>query len=315
MPADPAFDGLEPRVRAFVAAVRAAGLPPLEAGTAAEARRIVARLRPPPPDIPLPHVADQAAAGPAGPVPLRVYRPSPAPAALILYFHGGGWVLGGIDESDAFARTLARRTDCEIVSVGYRLAPEAPYPAALEDGWAALDWAGGHAAGRPLILLGDSAGANLATVLAAWARDRHGPAIAAQILAYPVTDAAMDSASLRTFAQDALLPASLMRWFWDHYAPAPVDRAAADLSPIRADLAGLPPAFVLTASHDILRDEGEAYAAALSRAGVPTRLTRYDGQIHSFLTFLGMSEGGERALDDIAAFVADRAASEESRST
>jgi acetyl esterase len=293
---------LEPRVQAFVEAVRAANLPPIHGGTAEEARAIVAHLRTAAPDIPVAHVEDRSAAGPDGPVPLRLYRPAPLCPALIVYLHGGGWVLGGIEPSDSFARTLAVRTGCAVLSVDYRLAPEAPYPAALDDGWAALGEAARLAQDRPLILLGDSAGATLSTVLAARARDAGGPAIAAQILAYPVTDARMETESYRLFADDLLLPAALMRWFWNQYAPA-AHRSQPDLSPINARLNGLPPAFVLTASHDVLRDEGEAYAAALSHADVPVHSRRYAGQIHSFLTFLGMSEGGEAALADIAAFI------------
>ena len=291
---------LEPRAQAFVEALAASGLPPAYMVTPDEARRRVRALRAVREPRTLYDVSDHRAPAAQGDVPVRVYRPSANPAAAILYFHGGGWVTGGIEESDLFARELAVETCCLVASVGYRLAPEAPYPAAIEDADAALEWLDGD---LPNVVMGDSAGGNIATVLAARARDRGGPAIAAQILAYPVTDAGMDTESYRRFADGPLLSAKLLDWYWRQYLPDAEARRHPHASPLAGALTGLPPAFVLTAENDPLRDEGEAYAAALGRAGVATRAQRYDGQIHGFLTLIGQFDGGARAMADIAAFL------------
>ena len=294
---------LEPRARAFVDALAASGLPPAYDVTPEEARRRVRALRLPLEPRAMFAVSDHHAPAPHGKVPIRHYRPTEESPGLILYFHGGGWVTGGIEESDLFARELAAATGCEVASVGYRLAPEAPFPAALEDADAALDWAAGRG---PIIVMGDSAGGNIATVLAARARDRGGPRITAQILAYPVTDSGMDTESYRRFADGPLLSAKLLDWYWDHYLPDKAARRHPHASPLAGALEGLPPAFVLTAENDPLRDEGEAYAAALAAAGIPVRTQRYDGQIHGFLTLVGQFDGGVRALADIAAFLDER---------
>jgi len=291
---------LEPRARAFVEALAASGLPPAYTVTPEEARRRVKALRLPREPRAMLDVSDHLAPAPQGGVPVRVYRPSDDAAAAILYFHGGGWVTGGVEESDLFARELAAETGCVVVSVGYRLAPEAPYPAAIEDADAALDWLAGD---LPIVVMGDSAGGNIATVLAARARDRGGPSIAAQVLAYPVTDAGMATESYRHFADGPLLSAKLLGWYWDHYLPDTAARAHPHASPLAGALDGLPPAFVLTAENDPLRDEGEAYATALAAADVPVRALRYDGQIHGFLTLVGQFDGGARAMADIAAFL------------
>ena len=294
---------LEPKAQAFVEALAAANLPLFEAGTPEEGRALVKALRPPTAPREIAHVSDHAAPGPAGDIPVRLYRDSDTPVAAILYLHGGGWVLGGIEDGDAFARELAATSACEIWSVAYRLAPEARYPAAVDDAQAALVWLAART-DLPIVLLGDSAGGNLATVIAARARDAGGPTVALQVLAYPVTDAGMDTESYATFAAGPLLTAPLMAWFWDHYAPDPAMRAHPDASPLRAaSLAGLPPALVLVAENDPLRDEGEAYARAMQAAGVPVTLKRYDGQIHSFLTMVGAFDGGAEALADIAAAI------------
>lgn len=293
---------LEPRARAFLEALAAAGLPPAYTVAPEEARRRVKALRSPREPRAMIEVADHVAPAAHGGTPLRLYLPTETVPATILYFHGGGWVTGGIEESDLFARELAAATGCRVVSVGYRLAPEAPFPAAIEDAEAALDWL---AADLPVVVMGDSAGGNIATVLAMRARDRGGPAIAAQVLAYPVTDSGMATDSYRTFADGPLLSARLLEWYWGHYLPDPEARRHPHASPLAGDLAGLPPAFVLTAENDPLRDEGEAYAQALVAAGTPARSQRYDGQIHGFLTLVGQFDGGVRALTDIAAFLTE----------
>ena len=289
---------LRPKARALVDALAAAKLPAFEAVSPAAARTLAAALRQPREPQPLAQVEDTH----AGNVPVRIYADTERPFATLLYFHGGGWVLGGVDESDTIARELAVGTGCRVVSVEYRLAPEAPFPAALHDADAALDWASETFPDRPLFVAGESAGGNIATVTAMRARDRSGPAIVGQILAYPVVDANMATASYRDYAAGPLLTAPLMAWFWNHYISDEAARSHPHASPLRGDLAGLPPTLVITAEHDVLRDEGEAYAAALDAAGVPTRLRRYAEQIHTFLA-LQLSDEGDGAMEHIAHFI------------
>ncbi len=249
-------------------------------------------------------VEEHSLAVPGGAVPVRVLVPIERPAGVIVYYHGGGWVVGSIDESDTVARKLAERTSCSVVLVEYRLAPEHRYPTAVDDSWVALGWVGEHLAevaapGASLFVAGDSAGGNLAAVMALRARDRGGPPIATQILIYPVTDADFERPSYTDPENQLLLTREAMVWFWDHYAPDATQRAEVDASPLRAaDLAGLPPAVVLTAEHDVLRDEGEAYADRLREAGVPVNFIRHEGQTHGFFTLL-MLPGSERGFQQV----------------
>ena len=206
------------------------------------------------------------------PIPIRVLVPQQGARGVIVYLHGGGWVIGTIDEFDTLARKLAERTSCAVVLVDYRLAPEHRYPTAVDDCDAALDWTAEHLADIaghddvPLIVAGDSAGGNLAAVMAQRARDRDGPAIALQVLIYPVTDADFDRPSYVDPDNQLLLTREGMVWFWDHYVPDAAQRAEPDASPLHAAiLERLPPAVVLTAEHDVLRDEGEAYAERAAR--------------------------------------------------
>ena len=242
--------------------------------------------------------------GSAGNVGLRVLVPIDPPAGVIVYYHGGGWVIGSIDEFDTLARKLAERTSCAVVLVAYRLAPEHRYPVAADDAYAALEWtaanlqriAGGEV---PLFVAGDSAGGNLSAVVAVRARDRQGPEIALQILIYPVTDADFDRPSYTDPENALLLTREGMIWFWNHYVPDPARRAEPDASPLQtADLSGLPPAVVLTAEYDVLRDEGEAYAQRLADAGVPVDLRRYPGQMHGFF-ILQMLPGSELGYQQV----------------
>ncbi|MYA18087.1 MAG: alpha/beta hydrolase [Gammaproteobacteria bacterium] len=226
----------------------------------------------------------------AGNVPARVYRPrGDGPFPVVMMFHGGGWVIGDLDTADCQSREICRGVDALVISVDYRLAPEHRFPRAAEDCYAATVWAADHAGehdGIPgsLAVAGDSAGGNLAAVVAQMARDRGGPALAFQLLVYPVTDGVnFDTPSYRDNADGYLLTAEAMHWFWDHYAPSPDDRRNPYASPLVAgDLTALPPALVMTAEYDPLRDEGEAYAGALAKAGVDARSIRYDGFIHGF---------------------------------
>ncbi len=223
-------------------------------------------------------------------IPVRIYRAEPAQAnrGALVYFHGGGWVIGGLDSHDETARRLCAGSGCTVISVDYRLAPETRYPGAMIDCFDATAWVAREANSlgidsTRIAVGGDSAGGNLAAAVALKARDEGGPAIAFQLLIYPVTDANFETGSYRDNASGYLLTRSGMQWFWDHYVPTAEDRREAYAAPLRAkSLRGLPPALVLTAEFDPLRDEGEAYAEALVAAGVDTSLTRYDGVVHGF---------------------------------
>jgi acetyl esterase len=221
---------------------------------------------------------------------------------VIVYYHGGGWVIGNIDEYEALGRKLAERTSCAVVLVEYRLAPEHRYPIAVDDCYAALEWTAAHlkevsgSEDAPLMVAGDSAGGNLAAAITLRARDGGGPRIDLQVLVYPVTDADLETPSYLAEENQLLLTRDGMIWFWDHYAPDKARRLEPDASPLRAkDLSGLPPAVVLTAEHDVLRDEGEAYAQRLQEAGVPVEFKRVEGQMHAFWQLL-MLPGSERGF-------------------
>ena len=240
--------------------------------------------------------------GPAGDI--RIYRPDiEGPLPLVVYFHGGGWVIGSIESHHGTCQTLTPRVGAVVVSVDYRLAPEHPYPAPLEDAYTATLWASTHAAelgadASRLAVVGDSAGGNLAAAVALLARDRGRPPIRAQVLVYPVTDRDLDRASMVDNATGYFLERDDMRWFWDHYmGDAEPDGYAAPLR--AADLSGLPPAIVVTAEFDPLRDEGEAYARRLEDAGVPTTLWRYDGMFHGFFSMSALLDKGREAVDDV----------------
>ncbi len=250
------------------------------------------------------HVTEVTVDRTDGEVRLRVLVPIENPRGVVVYYHGWGWVIGSIDESDTIARKLAERTSCAVVLVDYRLAPEHPYPTAVDDSYAALEWVGENLAEiadaeAPLIVAGDSAGGNLAAVMAIRARDRGGPAIALQALIYPVTDSDFSRPSYASPENKLMLTREGMIWFWDHYVPESSRRKEPDASPLHADdLSGLPPAVILTAEFDVLRDEGEAYAERLTEANVPTDLKRYAGQMHGFFSLL-MLPGSELGFQQV----------------
>jgi acetyl esterase len=245
--------------------------------------------------------------GPGGDLPLRVYRPSGAtPLPVLLYFFGGGWVLGTIDTADGVSRLLAKSSGALVAVVGYRLAPEQPFPCAVEDCYAALRWVAGHAAEigadpARLAVGGDSAGGNLAAVVALLAR-KGGPGLAGQILIYPNTDQLADDESLRTADDRYLFNRHSVAWYRRHYLASPRDAASPLASPLLADsLAGLPPALVVTAEYDPLRDQGEAYARRLASEGVDVELTRYPGMVHGFFTMSGTVDASRAAIAQAAA--------------
>ncbi|GAA2213619.1 hypothetical protein GCM10009850_090820 [Nonomuraea monospora] len=242
-----------------------------------------------------------------GSFPARVLVPMGTPRGVILYFHGGGWVLGALDEFDTLGRKLAARTGCTVVLPDYRLAPEHRYPVAARDAYTALRWVADRMPGMPIVVAGDSAGGNLSAVVAQRARDENGPSIALQVLVYPVTDCDLDRTSYQDPENQLMLTRDAMVWFWDHYAPDPAQRANPDVSPLRAaDLSGLPPALILTAEHDVLRDEGEEYAERLRQAGVPVELKRFDGQMHVFFTMVNVLPASAAALKLVAERVGQR---------
>jgi acetyl esterase len=258
----------------------------------------------------LPYVRDIAVPGPGGPVPVRLYRPAPlarGPLPAVVYLHGGGWVLGGVDNVDAACRDLAHAAGCAVLNVGYRLAPEHPFPAAVDDAWAVVAAAAGEP-GRPggalgrhgiapgaVAVAGDSAGGNLAAAVALLARDRGLP-LAHQLLVYPVTDTAMDTPSWREYGSGYGLDADSLARFMDLYRGG-ADPSDFRLAPLRApDLSGAAPATVITAECDILRDEAEAYARRLAAAGVPVELRRYDGVVHSFFLLPEIFDAGAEAM-------------------
>jgi acetyl esterase len=234
---------------------------------------------------------------------VRILVPDDDVDGVIVYYHGGGWVIGSMDDYDTIGRHLAARTKCAVVLVDYRLAPEFRYPTAVDDSWAALEWVDAHVeeiAGRrvPLIVAGDSAGGNLAAVVAHRAAARGGPALALQVLVYPVTDADFNTTTYSDPANQLMLTRDAMIWFWDHYAPDELSRNHFDASPLRApSLAGVAPAVILTAEHDVLRDEGELYATRLLKSGVPVQHRRFTGQMHGFFTMVNILPGSAAAID------------------
>ena len=241
--------------------------------------------------------------GPAGEIAVRIYTPAgDGPLPVLVYFHGGGFVICDLDSHDSICRALANGAGSVVISVDYRLAPESPFPAAPEDCYAATCWAAeqpasaGFDASR-LAVGGDSAGGNLSAVVALMARDRSGPRIAHQLLIYPVTDCAFDTASYEENAEGYLLSREMMRWFWKHYLENPDDAANPVASPLRAEnLEGLPAATVITAEFDPLRDEGEAFAVKLRAAGVPVEQTRYDGMFHGFFGMTDILDSAKEAV-------------------
>jgi acetyl esterase len=244
-------------------------------------------LMPPPPAVG--HVANRAVPGPAGPIPVRIYTPfGVGPFPLTVYFHGGGFVVGDLETHDAPCRHLCLASNSIVMAVDYRLAPEHKFPAAPDDCLAATRWGAEHAAEigadpRRIAVAGDSAGGNLAAVVAIRVRDEDGPRLCAQLLNCPVVDYDMTLPSYRENAEGYFLTLETMNWFTNHYLARPQDKTHPFAAPIRAkDLSRLPPAYVLTAQYDPLRDEGEAYADKLAAAGVPVVKKRYSNMIHAF---------------------------------
>ena len=286
---------LDPQAQAVIALAIKAGRPPYHTLSPKDARALFLETRPfstpAPPAIGT--VRNLAAEGPVGEIPLRLYRPAGVPDTkplpVYVYFHGGGWVIGDLESHDVLCRQLTAESGACVIAVDYRLAPEHKFPAAADDAWAATRWIVAHAAGLGvdagrLAVGGDSAGANLAAVVALMARDAGAPAIALQVLIYPVTDVGSESPSYADFADGYMLTRDSMRWFIAHYLGRKEDANDWRASPLRApSLAGLPPALVITAGFDPLRDEGAAYATRLREAGVAVDYVSFGGMIHGFV--------------------------------
>ncbi|WP_011301570.1 alpha/beta hydrolase [Cupriavidus necator] len=301
---------LDEQARYILDMIASAGRPPLHTCTPEQARqsfdfRPLAGV----PDA-VAQIEEVTIPGPAGDIRVRIYTPDgEGPFPALVYCHGGGWVVGDLDTVDVPCRRLATRASCVVVSVDYRLAPEHRFPAATEDAYAAFQWLVSNARAQQvdatrIAVGGDSAGGNLAAAVALMARDRAAPQPCFQVLLYPVTDGTLDTPSYRENAEGYLLTRDSMVWFWNHYV-GDADRTHPYASPLRADHhRGLPPAFVVTAEFDPLRDEGEAYARRLAEAGTPVECKRYDGTIHGFCWMPGVLDKGRQALDDTAAALA-----------
>ena len=300
---------LQPDVQMVLTMMAELELPPVESMTPEEARAFIAEsnaVRPPGPDVA--EIVDDVMPGADGnELEYRLYRPAgDGPHPVVCYFHGGGWVLGDSQSDDPFCRDLCVRSDAVVVSVDYRHAPEHRFPAAADDAFAALHWVDLHdteLGGIPgqLVVAGWSAGANLAAVAAQRARDESGPDLAGQLLLTPVTDSDLSRPSYTENADGYVLTKPLMDWFWDHYCD-PADRTDPRVAPLRAaDLSGLPPAYIVTCEFDPLRDEGNAYAAALAAAGVPVTHVQARGHTHTSLTMVDVVLSGAPLREEMAA--------------
>lgn len=301
---------IDPQIQSLLT-LRAA-LPPFNTLTVPEARaQFAARNVPGMRSDPVASVVNRDMQGPGGSLGLRIYTPNgTGPFPLMVYFHGSGFVVCSLDTHDLMCRNLCAGTGCVVVSVDYRLAPEGKFPAAVDDCYAATKWAQANASGLGadpgrVLVAGDSAGGNLAAVTALRIRDEGGPALLAQLLIYPVTDHwTANFPSMEENAEGYGLGKAGMIWFWNHYLSGESDAANPHVSPLRAkDLSRLPPALVITAQYDPLRDEGEAYAKKLREAGVTVQMKRYDGMNHGFFNLPGLVAKADVAVDEACAWV------------
>jgi len=301
---------LDPQMKIILDAFNAAGPMFLRAETAEQARAKMRALLEAN-QIPAPaiyRVEDRHIAGADGQIAARIYTPEGSPPmGVLVYFHGGGWVLGDLESHDRVCRALANGAGCVVVSIDYRLAPEHVFPAGAMDCYAATQWVAENAASfgadrSRMAVGGDSAGGNLAAAVSLMARDRGGPAINFQLLLYPVPDCALDTPSQKEFTEDGyVLSRADMEWFWKNYLDRAAEKNNPYACPLRAkNLSGLPPALVLTASHDPLRDEGERFAERLIAAGVKVTCTRYEGVTHGFVSFADALDKGKEGIRQAA---------------
>jgi acetyl esterase len=303
---------LDPTIRLLLDAAIAAGRPQLHTLSPVDARQMMRDTRAPiqGPILDTVSQQDRAIPGPAGQIPVRIYRPKSAAAdaklPVLVFFHGGGWVIGDIETHHTVCQRFAQDGNLLVVSVDYRLAPEHRYPAAVDDCWAATRWAAANAASiggdaAKLAVGGDSAGGNLAAIVALMARDAGAPKIGYQCLIYPAVDALANTGSMARNAEGYLLTTAAMKYFYDHYAPNIADRANWRCSPLRAaTLAGVAPAMVITAGFDPLRDEGADYARRLAADGVRVEYVEYGGLIHGFFGMPGVLPQARRGITTAA---------------
>lgn len=300
---------LDPQAQAFLDQMAALGTPPMSTLTPDEVRldtKMQREMIPIEPE-PVAQVVNGAIPGPAGQIPVRIYTPAGSgPFPALVFFHGGGWVICDLDTHDGLCRSLCNGAGCAVVSVDYRLAPEHKFPAAPEDCYAATRWVAEHAPEinadpDSIAIGGDSAGGNLTAVVAQMARDRDGPPLVFQLLIYPATDFTFDGPSLHENADGYFLTTDDMDWFTNHYLNSNADRTNPLASPMQADdLSDLPPALVITAEFDPLRDEGEAYGQQLQEAGVDVTISRYSGMIHGFVSRDPVMDKGRQARAECA---------------
>ncbi|TCO48752.1 acetyl esterase [Kribbella antiqua] len=296
---------LDPQVEAMRAERAAGDVPQLYTQTLAEARAAdLASIQAAGGEVENVHHVEDITTDDG--LPLRVYRPDlTGPLPTLIYFFGGGWTLGSIETADGISRKLANAVPCQVITVGYRLAPEHPFPAAVNDCHSATHWIAANADKlgvdpTRLVVGGDSAGGNLAAATTLLARD-NGPALAGQLLVYPNTLYGSDTISMRAGEDPHLFNKTSVRWYWNHYLTDPADGQNPLASPLLAEShADLPSALVITAEYDPLRDEGEYYAEKLHAAGVPTTLSRYDGMVHGFFAMSGILDGGQKAMSEAA---------------
>lgn len=304
---------LDPEAKTLLEQIAKAARPPIHTLSAVEARRVYREsrlpLQPDPPDVA--STDDRQITGPHGPISIRYYRPHGSQPndrlPALMYFHGGGFTIGDIETHDIVCRTLANNGRCAVVSVDYRMGPEHKFPKAVDDCWAATQWVATNAGAlhldpNRLAVGGDSAGGNLATVVALLARDAGAPKLVFQLLIYPTTTLHHDTPSTKELAQGYVLTIDSMLYFREAYLNSVEDRSNWRASPLLAsDVSRLPPALVLTAGYDPIKDEGKAYAEKLKTAGVEVTYSSYDGMIHGFITMGKVLRAANRALDECGA--------------
>jgi acetyl esterase len=302
---------LHPQCKAFLDMLASTGAPPIERLPLAEARAVRSEMvEAGGPEEPVAEVQNRSVPGPGGPIAVRVYRPEKSQTLpALVFFHGGGFVICNLETHDRMCRSLANQSGCAVISVDYRLAPENKYPAAVDDAYAATRYIAEHAAEfavdpNRIAVGGDSAGGTLATVVSLLARDRGGPRLKFQLLIYPLVDVNDQSPSMQLFSKDHFLTREGMDWFMESYLPSREAGLEPSASPMNAtSLRGLPPAMIVTAECDPLRDQGEAYARKLQGAGVPVELKRYEGMIHPFVSLAGVVDAGRTAIADAGSAV------------
>jgi acetyl esterase len=306
---------LHPQAETFLTELAALDAPAPYELSPAEARAQMAAM--PQQREPIGNVQDRSIPGSSGSIPIRIYEPatiatsggSTSSHPAIVYFHGGGWVLGDLDSHDAVCRALANASNSIVVAVDYRLAPEHRFPAAVEDAYAATIWIWSHASElrvdrERISVSGDSAGGNLAAAVTLIARENGNLSLFRQVLLYPITDCNLDTPSYRAFGDGYFLTKQLMAWFWDQYAEDSDGRFHPHASPVRAkSLQGLPPALVLTAEFDPLRDEGDAYARRLKASGVPVESVCVDGMIHGFMRRIDLFDTAKETMNKIGQYL------------